>query len=351
MTIKEFNIEEALNGASIGFVKITEVDQYIIDFKRSNTGKASSEYVGIGQDDNKKYYFNSSGLCADGDLLHSLYRLEEEINTDERGTVASRGDAAGGTEEISIDNLQPREQFALAAMQTILGKLDIPILGIDNFKITRVCDLSFKIAQQMMSTAAEYRAATKEPEIPEEGEEVEDLEIDINSITNVRDKILYNMYNNIKVIKEDNKIVSENSTKELEQTTIIATKTSDISNSIKEISNDTESIANSQVQMVQKLENISNNTLSIANTTADILEEVETINNNGVKVNNTVNVTGSVDTFEQTNVDVTVTNMPGTLTNPMVTSVINTPSVNVSNTPAVTISGQPISVKQTTTTT
>ena len=196
MTIKEFNIEEALNGASIGFVKITEVDQYIIDFKRSNTGKASSEYVGIGQDDNKKYYFNSNGLCADGDLLHSLYRLEEEINTDERGTVASRGDAAGGTEEISIDNIQPREQFALAAMQTILNNLDTPILGIDNFKIVRVCDLSFKIAQQMMSTAAKYRAATKtEPE--------ESIDIDKNSITNVSDKILYNIQEYIKIMKDN----------------------------------------------------------------------------------------------------------------------------------------------------
>ena len=196
MTIKEFNIEEALNGASIGFVKITEVDQYIIDFKRSNTGKASSEYVGIGQDDNKKYYFNSNGLCADGDLLHSLYRLEEEINTDERGTVASRGDAAGGTEEISIDNIQPREQFALAAMQTILNNLDTPILGIDNFKIVKVCDLSFKIAQQMMSTAAKYRAATKtEPE--------ESIDIDKNSITNVSDKILYNIQEYIKIMKDN----------------------------------------------------------------------------------------------------------------------------------------------------
>lgn len=206
MTIKEFNIEEALNGASIGFVKITEVDQYIIDFKRSNTGKASSEYVGIGQDDNKKYYFNSNGLCADGDLLHSLYRLEEEINTDERGTVASRGDAAGGTEEISIDNIQPREQFALAAMQTILNNLDTPILGIDNFKIVRVCDLSFKIAQQMMSTAAKYRAATK-------SELEESIDIDKNSITNVSDKILYNIQEYMKVMKDNSTNIKDNGIK------------------------------------------------------------------------------------------------------------------------------------------
>lgn len=196
MEIKLFNINQALNGASIGFASGNTVVQYIIDFKRSNERAANKEFVGIGQDDNKKYYFNSNGLCADGDLLHSLYRLEEEINTDERGTVASRGDAAGGTEEISIDNIQPREQFALAAMQTILNNLDTPILGIDNFKIVKVCDLSFKIAQQMMSTAAKYRAAIKtEPE--------ESIDIDKNSITNISDKILYNIQEYIKVMKDN----------------------------------------------------------------------------------------------------------------------------------------------------
>lgn len=206
MEIKLFNINQALNGASIGFASGNIVVQYIIDFKRSNEKTANKEFVGIGQDDNKEYYFDNIGKCYDGLDSHSLYRIEEEINTDERGTVASRGDAAGGTEVISIDNIQPREQFALAAMQTILNNLDTPILGIDNFKIVRVCDLSFKIAQQMMSTAAKYRAATKtEPE--------ESIDIDKNSITNVSDKILYNIQEYIKVMKDNSTNIKDNGIK------------------------------------------------------------------------------------------------------------------------------------------
>lgn len=206
MEIKLFNINQALNGASIGFASGNIVVQYIIDFKRSNEKTASKEFVGIGQDDNKEYYFDNKGECYDKLATHRLWKIEEEINTDERGTVASRGDAEGGIEKISIDNIQPREQFALAAMQIILNKLDTPILGIDNFKITRVCDLSFKIAQQMMSTAAKYRASTKsEPE--------ESIDIDKNSITNVSDKILYNIQEYMKVMKDNSTSIKDNGIK------------------------------------------------------------------------------------------------------------------------------------------
>lgn len=194
MTIEEFNIEEALNGASIGFVKTAEVDQYIIDFKRSNTGKASSEYVGIGQDDNKPYYFNSKGVCSDGLDTHRLYKFVETINFT-TGTVASRGESADA-EMISIENMQPRELFAQTAMQSIISKIEEPILGIDDFKIAKICELSFKIAQKMLTTAAECRAETKESEKPE------DIEVDINTITSVSDKLLYNIAEYLKKINE-----------------------------------------------------------------------------------------------------------------------------------------------------
>lgn len=284
MTIKDFNIDEALNGASIGFIKLTNVDQYIIDFKISNTGKAVSEYVGIGQDDNKKYYFNSSGLCADGDSSHTLYRLEEDINTNERGTVASRGDSEGGIEEISIDNMQPREQFALAAMQIILNKLDIPILGIDNFKIIRVCDLAFKIAQQMMSTAAKYRADLEDN--PGEGDE-QDIEVDINTITNASDKLLYNINNNLSEMSKYIKVVSDNST----------TNKDNI-----------ETIKDNSTSSVTALNTIATN-LSNNNSQQELLERIADSNDS------------------------------------ILSSIPSEPiSVNVINTPSVTISGQPISV-------
>lgn len=189
MTVKGFNIEEALNGASIGFISYDAegklVVNYIIDFKPSKTGKSYSEYSGISSKDNKKYYFNSKGECEDGKSEHLLYRVVDEIVFTE-GTAGSRGDAEEGV--ITIDYMQPRDQFALSAMQSIINKIDGNILGIDDFKIGIMCDLSYKIAQKMMDTSAKYRELA-------EGEETESpyIEIKKTDVTENTDKILYNI--------------------------------------------------------------------------------------------------------------------------------------------------------------
>lgn len=206
MIIKDFNIEEALNGASIGFITGVKVDQYIIDFKSSGSGRTSTEYVGIGQTSNKKYYFNNKGQCSDGLIAHSLKRIEDKISFT-TGTVASRGETEGA-EMISIENMQPRELFAQTAMQSIISKIEEPILGIDDFKITKICELSFKIAQKMLTTAAEYRAETKE-------DTNDNIEIDKNTLTSATDKLLYNIQESLKNlsdIKTDIKVISDNST-------------------------------------------------------------------------------------------------------------------------------------------
>lgn len=185
MEIKLFNINQALNGASIGFASGNTVVQYIIDFKRSNERAANKEFVGIGQDDNKEYFFNKEGECSDGLPTHKLWKIEEEIVFTE-GTAGSRGDAEEGA--ITIDYMQPRDQFAVTAMQSIINRIEGNILGIDNYKISKICDLSYKIAQKMMDTSAKYRELA-------EGEETESpyIEIKKTDVTENTDKILYNI--------------------------------------------------------------------------------------------------------------------------------------------------------------
>lgn len=186
MEIKFFDIDKALNGYSIGFAFEGEISQYIIDFKYSNKRTSDSEFVGIGQTDKKQYYFNSKGECSDNLSAHKLYIIEDEIIFTE-GTAGSRGDAEGGV--VTIDYIQPRDQFALSAMQSIISKIEGNILGIDNYKIDRICDLSYRIAQKMMDTSAKYR------KLAEEGEEQESpyIDIDKESLTQDTDKILYNI--------------------------------------------------------------------------------------------------------------------------------------------------------------
>lgn len=184
MDIRIFNINQALNGASVGFAEGNNVIQYIIDFKRSNEKTANKEFVGVGQDDNKQYFFNKEGYCSDGLTIHRLWKIEEEIKFTE-GTASTRGYDEGDT--VNIDTIQPRDQFALAAMQSIITKIEDNILGIDNYKISKICDLSYKIAQKMMDTSAKYRDLTEgETESPY-------IDIDKTAITENTDKILYNI--------------------------------------------------------------------------------------------------------------------------------------------------------------
>lgn len=196
MEIKTFDVNEALNGASIGFKAESNVQQYIVLFTFIADNPLERRYSGVGQDDNITYYFNQWGECEDGNTNHQLYGFVGEIDYS-TGTVVTRS-TSSGSEDISIENMQPREIFAQAALQSILAKLDTPILNIDNFKIYKVCDLAFKIAQEMLSRAAAYRAATQPtPPTPE------DIDIDINTVTEVSDKIAYNMANYLKVISEN----------------------------------------------------------------------------------------------------------------------------------------------------
>ena len=94
MTIKTFNINQALNGASIGFISGDKAVQYIINFKYSNEKRADKEFIGVGQADSKKYYFNNEGICSDNLAEHKLYRIEDKISFT-TGTVASRGETEG----------------------------------------------------------------------------------------------------------------------------------------------------------------------------------------------------------------------------------------------------------------
>ena len=161
-----FNLGQALNGVSIGFYLNGELVP-VLGFKENDLNDPAKQYV-----DGVSYYFNSLGGCSDLNPDHTLQMLNVEIPV-KRDVVASRGDSEG-TETIEISSLQPREQFALAAMQSIISKLDTPILLLDGYKITQITTLAFNIANSMMNFAAEYRAETKHTTEPSTTVEVDE---------------------------------------------------------------------------------------------------------------------------------------------------------------------------------
>ena len=64
--------------------------------------------------------------------------------------------------------------------------------------------MAFKIAQSMMSTAADYRAATQSEEtLPPS------VDVDINNVTSATDKLLYNMSQSVAGMQESLKDIKD----------------------------------------------------------------------------------------------------------------------------------------------
>ena len=192
----QFNESEALNGASLAFSSdgtlSGSVKDYVLNFKTYDSGSISKKYSG--QVQKKTYYFNTNGICSDGVAAHNLFIVNATIEAT-KGTTATRGDAES-EENIDIDVLQPREYFAMYALQGILAKVDNP-LSLDDGQVTLISSMAFKIAQSMMSTAADYRAATQSEETPPSS-----VDVDINNVTSTTDKLLYNMSQSIAGMQE-----------------------------------------------------------------------------------------------------------------------------------------------------
>lgn len=187
-----FNLGQALNGVSVGFYLEGELVP-VLGFRTNDLNDQAKSYVGTV--DGVSYYFNSLGGCSDLDPAHTLQMLNVEIPV-KRDTAGSRGDA-DEVESIEISSLQPREQFALAAMQSIINKLDTPILLLDGYKITQISSLAFNIANSMMNLSAEYRAKTEHTTEPSDT-----VAVDGSTLSTSSEKIMYNIASHLESVKK-----------------------------------------------------------------------------------------------------------------------------------------------------
>ena len=182
ITLKKFSLDEALNGASIGWAQNGNIenglDRVAYNFRKGGAGYKYTVNT-------LTYECNAAGVPYDGDMNKRLYMIEAELE-ETRGTVASRGEGAA-KEDVNIDVMQPREEFAMNAMRAIIGTLNDP-LNIDTNTVIRIADKSFEFAQAMMQRAAEIRSEKKEP-----SEEKEEINVNLNDVNSVTDKILYNV--------------------------------------------------------------------------------------------------------------------------------------------------------------
>lgn len=171
-TAKAFDAEQALNGASIGFVKdnkggdkVTLV-QYISNFtlkKRSSTNEIY--YTGIGSEDGVTYIFDTTGKASNG---KQLFMLIDSIPESTDTTGGTRADLTEGT-TYNISTLLPKDQIAAQVLNGILSRMTLTeIEALSPARINQLSSQAYKMAQSMINTAVVFRdkfGAVK----PEEG--------------------------------------------------------------------------------------------------------------------------------------------------------------------------------------
>ena len=143
---KDFDIAAALSGNDI-----TLGNNTVTNFRQDTALTIDRAYPYIGVVDGVTYHFNTRGECKENPSL-SLQLSSIDINHIDTG-----GNADNNILDTSeIIEFNPREQIAIAAMQSMLSTIENP-LELSDFKLVQLSKKSFLLAKAMLQQAAEER--------------------------------------------------------------------------------------------------------------------------------------------------------------------------------------------------
>ena len=140
---KDFDIATALGGNDI-----TLGNNIVTNFRQDTALTIDRAYPYIGEIDGVTYHFNTRGECKENPSL-SLKLSSIDINH-------TKGDTGDILDTSNIIEFNPREQIAIAAMQSILSTMENP-LELSDFKLVQLSKKSFLLAKAMLQQAAEER--------------------------------------------------------------------------------------------------------------------------------------------------------------------------------------------------
>lgn len=140
---KDFDIATALGGNDI-----TLGNNIVTNFRQDTALTIDRAYPYIGEVDGVTYHFNTRGECKENPSL-SLKLSSIDINH-------TKGDTGDILDTSNITEFNPREQIAIAAMQSILSTMENP-LELSDFKLVQLSKKSFLLAKAMLQQAAEER--------------------------------------------------------------------------------------------------------------------------------------------------------------------------------------------------
>ena len=137
---KDFDIATALGGNDI-----TLGNNIVTNFRQDTALTIDRAYPYIGVVNGVTYHFNTRGECKENPSL-SLQLSSIDINHIDTGGLDTSG----------ITEFNPREQIAIAAMQSMLSTMENP-LELSDFKLVQLSKKSFLLAKAMLQQAAEER--------------------------------------------------------------------------------------------------------------------------------------------------------------------------------------------------
>ena len=140
---KDFDIATALGGNDI-----TLGNNIVTNFRQDTALTIDRAYPYIGEVDGVTYHFNTRGECKENPSL-SLKLSSIDINH-------TKGDTGDILDTSEITEFNPREQIAIAAMQSMLSTMENP-LELSDFKLVQLSKKSFLLAKAMLQQAAEER--------------------------------------------------------------------------------------------------------------------------------------------------------------------------------------------------
>lgn len=160
---QSFNVNQALEGASIGFVKMegpkTILEQYITNFTLRKNKTGDLIYTGIGSEDGVMYIFDTGGKTQTSNGEKQLSMIIDTIATSSDTTVGTRFDSTEGTTSTyNISTLLPKDQVAAQVLNGMLSRMTLEeIEALSPARINQLSSQAYKMAQSMMNTAAVFR--------------------------------------------------------------------------------------------------------------------------------------------------------------------------------------------------
>ena len=140
---KDFDIATALGGNDVALG-----NNIVTNFRQDTALTIDRAYPYIGEVDGVTYHFNTRGECKENPSL-SLKLSSIDINN-------TKGDTGDILDTSEIIEFNPREQIAIAAMQSMLSTMENP-LELSDFKLVQLSKKSFLLAKAMLQQAAEER--------------------------------------------------------------------------------------------------------------------------------------------------------------------------------------------------